>query len=190
MIEAKKEFVVTELFINTPKEVSKNELKCGEVGHIVASIKDISSVKVGDTITSLEKYTDTPLEGYKPMKSMVFCGLYPTVASDYDLLRDAIEEIEIQHNNSVNWRDEISLTLKTFNTTNKSKKRIVEQLITLFEQNNIIIPDDTKLLTQLSMFEAKVNNLGTVQYAGANGSHDDLVMSLCILISALWNIVE
>jgi hypothetical protein len=108
----------------------------------------------------------------------------------YDLLRDAIEEIEIQHNNSVNWRDEISLTLKTFNTTNKSKKRIVEQLITLFEQNNIIIPDDTKLLTQLSMFEAKVNNLGTVQYAGANGSHDDLVMSLCILISALWNIVE
>jgi hypothetical protein len=63
-------------------------------------------------------------------------------------------------------------------------------LCTLFEQNNIIIPDDNKLLTQLSMFEAKINDLGTVKYAGANGSHDDLVMSLCILISKLWDIAE
>ena len=95
MIEAKKEFVVTELFINTPKEVSKNELKCGEVGHIVASIKDISSVKVGDTITSLEKYTDTPLEGYKPMKSMVFCGLYPVESVKFEALREALNKLKL-----------------------------------------------------------------------------------------------
>lgn len=95
--------------------------------------------------------------------------------------------MENNWNDAVDWRDEISLTLQTFNTTNKSKKRIVEQLCTLFEQQHIIIPDDVKLLTQLSMFEAKINDLGTVKYAGANGSHDDLVMSLCILISVLWN---
>lgn len=105
----------------------------------------------------------------------------------FDLLRDELEMIENNWNDAVDWRDEISLTLQTFNTTNKSKKRIVEQLCTLFEQQQIIIPDDVKLLTQLSMFEAKINDLGTVKYAGANGSHDDLVMSLCILISVLWN---
>lgn len=105
----------------------------------------------------------------------------------FDLLRDELEMLENNWNDAVDWRDEISLTLQTFNTTNKSKKRIVEQLCTLFEQQQIIIPDDVKLLTQLSMFEAKINDLGTVKYAGANGSHDDLVMSLCILISVLWN---
>lgn len=105
----------------------------------------------------------------------------------FDLLRDELEMLENNWNDVVDWRDEISLTLQTFNTTNKSKKRIVEQLCTLFEQQQIIIPDDVKLLTQLSMFEAKINDLGTVKYAGANGSHDDLVMSLCILISVLWN---
>lgn len=108
----------------------------------------------------------------------------------YDLLRDEVEQIESNYNENVNWREEISLTVQTFNTTNKSKKRIIEMLCTLFEQNNIIIPDDNKLLTQLSMFEAKINDLGTVKYAGANGSHDDLVMSLCILISKLWDIAE
>lgn len=108
----------------------------------------------------------------------------------FDLLRDEIEMLEDNYNSTSNWADEISITTRTFNTTNSSKKRIVEMLCTLFEQKNIIIPNDNKLLTQLSMFEAKINELGTVKYAGANGSHDDLVMSLCILISALWNISE
>ena len=108
----------------------------------------------------------------------------------FDLLRDKIETLEDNYNSTSNWADEISITTRTFNTTNASKKRIVEMLCTLFEHKNIIIPNDTKLLTQLSMFEAKINELGTVKYAGANGSHDDLVMSLCILISALWNISE
>lgn len=108
----------------------------------------------------------------------------------YDLLRDEVEMIENNHNTTSDWRDEVSITVQTFNTTNQSKKRIIEMLCTLFEQKNIIIPDDNKLLTQLSMFEAKINELGTVKYAGANGSHDDLVMSLCILISVLWNVSE
>ena len=108
----------------------------------------------------------------------------------YDLLRDEVERYETDYNDVVDWKNEIELSVHTFNTTNKSKKRIVEQLCTLFEQKNILIPNDTKLLTQLSMFEAKISDLGSVKYAGANGSHDDLVMSLCILISILWNFTD
>lgn len=95
MIEANKDFVVTELFINTPKEVKKDVLMCGEVGHIVASIKDIRAVKVGDTITSLENYTDQALTGYKPMKSMVFCGLYPVESVKFEALREALNKLKL-----------------------------------------------------------------------------------------------
>lgn len=95
MLEAGKEFIVTELFVNTPKEVQKKELLCGEVGHIVAAIKDISSVKVGDTITSLEHYTDESLAGYKPMKSMVFCGLYPVESVKFEALREALNKLKL-----------------------------------------------------------------------------------------------
>ena len=95
MIESNSDFLVTELFINTPKEVAKSTLTTGEVGHIVASIKDISKVKVGDTITSKEKYTDVPLPGYKPMKSMVFCGLYPVESVKFEALRDALNKLKL-----------------------------------------------------------------------------------------------
>jgi len=95
MIESNSDYLVTELFINTPKEVAKNTLTTGEVGHIVASIKDISKVKVGDTITSKEKYTEEPLPGYKPMKSMVFCGLYPVESVKFETLRDALNKLKL-----------------------------------------------------------------------------------------------
>ncbi|MBP3841808.1 MAG: elongation factor 4 [Bacilli bacterium] len=95
MIESNSDYLVTELFINTPKEVAKSTLTTGEVGHIVASIKDISKVKVGDTITSKEKYTDVPLPGYKPMKSMVFCGLYPVESVKFEALRDALNKLKL-----------------------------------------------------------------------------------------------
>ncbi len=95
MIAANKDFIVTELFINTPKEVKKNELCSGEVGHVVAAIKDIRAVKVGDTITSLEHYTDKALVGYKPMKSMVFCGLYPVDSIKFEPLREALSKLRL-----------------------------------------------------------------------------------------------
>ena len=95
MIAANKDFIVTELFINTPKEEKKNELCSGEVGHVVAAIKDIRAVKVGDTITSLEHYTDKALVGYKPMKSMVFCGLYPVDSIKFEPLREALSKLRL-----------------------------------------------------------------------------------------------
>lgn len=95
MHQSSKEFVVTELFITTPKEVATKKLSAGEVGHIVAAIKDIATVKVGDTITSLEHYTDTSLPGYKPMKSMVFCGLYPIESVKFEALREGLNKLKL-----------------------------------------------------------------------------------------------
>lgn len=103
----------------------------------------------------------------------------------FDVLFDKVDIFEEEYNAKVNYSEEITISLQQFTTTNKSKKRIVERLETLFENNEIIIPNDAKLLSQLSMFEANVNDKGTVTYKGANNSHDDLVMSLCFLTEYL-----
>ncbi len=95
MHNSDKEYIVTELFITTPKEVKVKSLSSGEVGHIVASIKDISTVRVGDTITSKENYTNKALAGYKPMKPMVFCGLYPIDSGKFESLRDALNKLKL-----------------------------------------------------------------------------------------------
>jgi len=86
---------VVELGINTPKEVKKQELVAGEVGFISASIKSIEDVKVGDTITLANNPCEEQLSGYKPMKPMVFCGLYPIEANKYSDLRDALEKLKL-----------------------------------------------------------------------------------------------
>lgn len=109
----------------------------------------------------------------------------------YDILHDKIDEFECNYNDSLDdWRKEIEINLSQFTTTNKSKKKIIEKLTMLFENDNIVIPNDSKLLTQLSMFEANINNNGTVVYKGANNSHDDLVMSLCFLVDSLDRYTE
>ena len=73
-----KEFVVTEVGYFIPgSHMPVNELKAGEVGYIAASIKNISDIRVGDTITLKNNPADEPLEGYKKVTPMVYCGLYP-----------------------------------------------------------------------------------------------------------------
>ena len=86
---------VVELGIHNPKEVKKKELVTGEVGYICASIKNIEDVKVGDTITLDENPATTSLPGYKPMKPMVFCGLYPIESSKFPELREALEKLKL-----------------------------------------------------------------------------------------------
>lgn len=104
----------------------------------------------------------------------------------FDILHDKIDEYETLYNDALDdFKKEIEINISQFTTTNKSKKKIIEKLIMLFENDAIVIPNDSKLLTQLSMFEATINNNGTVIYKGANNSHDDLVMSLCFLIDSL-----
>ncbi|MBE6138384.1 MAG: elongation factor 4 [Firmicutes bacterium] len=95
MIATNAIYEVTELVVRTPFEKKVKELVSGEVGCICASIKSIEDVKVGDTITSSTNPADKPLEGYKPMKPMVFCGLYPIESSKYPDLREALEKLKL-----------------------------------------------------------------------------------------------
>ena len=83
---------VVELGVHTPHIKKKNELTTGEVGYICASIKKIDDVHVGDTITLVSDEGEQ-LSGYKPMKPMVFCGLYPIESSKFPLLREALEKL-------------------------------------------------------------------------------------------------
>jgi GTP-binding protein LepA len=88
-------YEVTEIGVNTPREKLINELNCGSVGWIAASIKSIDTVRVGDTITTLRDEASTPLEGYKPMKPMVYSGIYPIEPNQYDDLKEAIEKLKL-----------------------------------------------------------------------------------------------
>lgn len=95
MMATKATYDVVELGIHNPKEVLKKELVAGEVGFLGASMKSISDVKVGDTITLAASPAKESLPGYKPMKPMVFCGLYPIETSRYPELREALEKLKL-----------------------------------------------------------------------------------------------
>jgi len=86
---------VVEVGVNTPQTLKKNELTTGEVGYLCASIKKIQDVKVGDTITLEKDASLEPLPGYKPMKPMVFCGLYPIESNKFPDLREALEKLKL-----------------------------------------------------------------------------------------------
>ena len=85
---------VTELYIHTPNEKKVDELVAGQVGYLSASIKSIEDVRVGDTIVKAGTNTES-LPGYKPMKPMVFCGIYPTESSKFPELREALEKLKL-----------------------------------------------------------------------------------------------
>ncbi len=94
-LASKAKYQVVELGVRTPKEVQREYLMAGDVGFITASIKDISDVRVGDTITTLENRAMEPLEGYRRLNPMVFCGLYPIDSKQYTELRDALEKLKL-----------------------------------------------------------------------------------------------
>ncbi len=94
-METKATYDITELGVHTPNEIKKDKLVAGDVGYIVASIKDINDVKVGDTITLDKDPALEPLPGYIPMKSMVFCGIYPIEANKFEDLREALEKLKL-----------------------------------------------------------------------------------------------
>lgn len=94
MVSTGTEYEVVELGKHDPKERKVGTLSAGEVGYLCASIKSVSDIKVGDTIT-LAKNPGELLPGYKPMKPMVFCGLYPIESNKYTDLRDALEKLKL-----------------------------------------------------------------------------------------------
>lgn len=93
-INSKADYEVLELGKHTPHEVKKDKLCAGEVGFISASIKSIEEVEVGDTICLANKIVE-PLPGYKPMKPMVFSGIYPIDSTKYNALKEALLKLKL-----------------------------------------------------------------------------------------------
>lgn len=110
MLTTGAEYDVVSLGYHTPFEHEVEELKEGEVGFVTASIKSLSSVSVGDTITDANDPTDKALPGYKPMKPMVYCGIYPIESNKYPALKEAIEKLKL-NDASLTFEPETSSTL-------------------------------------------------------------------------------
>ena len=110
MMHDNKDFDVTELGIFTPNLVPVQELPCGSVGCIAASIKNVKDCHVGDTVTLANKPATEPLPGYRKAVSMVYCGLYPTESKDYENLRDALEKLQL-NDAALEYEAETSLAL-------------------------------------------------------------------------------
>ncbi len=95
MLATKDTHEVVELGVNHPKEEVKSELVSGEVGWISGSIKDIRSVRVGDTMTTIRSEASEPLPGYQPMKPMVYSGIFPVEPNKFPALREALEKLQL-----------------------------------------------------------------------------------------------
>ncbi len=88
-------FEVTEVGVTTPKQVKKDYLAPGDVGYVVAAIKDVDNVRVGDTITKKADPAKQALPGYRTLNPMVFCGLFPIDSNRYNDLREALERLKL-----------------------------------------------------------------------------------------------
>lgn len=96
MMNTKKKFTVTELgYFHPGSYLEAEELVAGDVGYIVASIKNVRDTAVGDTVTERDNPAKAPLPGYQPVQQMVFCGMYPVDGADYPALRDALEKVQL-----------------------------------------------------------------------------------------------
>ena len=110
LLAAKKVFEVIEVGIFTPVKKPVDSLKAGEVGYIIAGIRDVTNTKIGDTITEAENPVSEPCAGYKDVKPMVFCGLYPTETSQYETFKNALEKLRL-NDYSFNFEPETSVAL-------------------------------------------------------------------------------
>ena len=95
MMATQATFEVTEVGVNTPKSVPVDVLAPGDVGYVVASIRSVENVRVGDTITQKERPALEPLPGYRQLNPMVFCGLFPIDSTDYEDLKEALSKLKL-----------------------------------------------------------------------------------------------
>ncbi|GFN34718.1 translation elongation factor 4 [Tepidimicrobium xylanilyticum] len=95
MMSTNKHYEVTEVGVTTSKQNPVDSLEAGDVGYVVASIKNVKDARVGDTITDHHNPTDTPLPGYKKVVPMVYCGIYPAEGEDFNSVRDALEKLQV-----------------------------------------------------------------------------------------------
>jgi GTP-binding protein LepA len=105
-----KEFLVTRVGVLAPTAVEVTELGPGEVGILMAAIKEVLDTKIGDTITDADNPALEPLPGFRPVKPMVFSGLYPAESAQYEALRDAVDKLRL-NDSSFTYEPESSLAL-------------------------------------------------------------------------------
>lgn len=103
-------FEVGQVGVFTPRITPAEKLTSGEVGYVIAGIKSVTDTKIGDTITDVSNPASTPCPGYKDIKPMVFCGLYPTIPHQYENLRDALDKL-VLNDSSFSFEPETSLAL-------------------------------------------------------------------------------
>lgn len=107
---ANKDYEVSKIGVFTPKMQEISRLSAGEVGYVIAGIKNVTDTKIGDTITGANNQADKPLAGYKEIKPMVFCGLYPVEAHQYEDLKAALEKLRL-NDSSFSFEPETSSAL-------------------------------------------------------------------------------
>ncbi len=95
MLSTGHDHLVEKVGVFTPKRTPVDALQAGEVGYVIAGIKDIKSARVGDTITTLKNPTDNPLEGFREVKPTVFAGLYPVNSADFEAFREALDKLSL-----------------------------------------------------------------------------------------------
>ena len=88
-------YTVDQVGVSTPKKVQVAELGPGEIGYLTASIKEVAAARVGDTITEERRQTAAPLPGFKPSQPVVFCGMFPVDAADFEDLREAMGKLRL-----------------------------------------------------------------------------------------------
>src|SRR2546430_415292 len=110
MMSTGKEFLVTRVGVLAPRALEVTELGPGEVGILMAAIKEVGDTKRGDAIPDAERPAAAPLLGFRPVKPMVFSGLYPAESAQYDALRDAVEKLRL-NDSSFTYEPETSLAL-------------------------------------------------------------------------------
>ncbi|TNF54391.1 elongation factor 4 [bacterium] len=110
LMAMEKIFEVSEVGVFTPLRKPVQVLKAGEVGYVVAGIKQVTDTRIGDTITYAEQSASEPCPGYKEVKPMVFCGLYPTETHQYEVLKNALEKLRL-NDSSFNFEPESSAAL-------------------------------------------------------------------------------
>ncbi len=110
LMSSGKTFVVDSVGVFTPKRLPTEELAAGDVGYIIAGIKNVADTKIGDTVTEAARPAAAPCPGYTEVKPMVFCGLYSVDSGDYEALRDALEKLRL-NDSSFTFEPETSLAL-------------------------------------------------------------------------------
>jgi GTP-binding protein LepA len=102
--------LVEQVGVFTPKSLTRESLGAGEVGFIIAGIKELKDAKVGDTVTTVERPATEPLPGFKEIQPQVFAGLYPVESNRYEALRDALQKLQL-NDSSLRYEPETSQAL-------------------------------------------------------------------------------